>query len=256
MDGGSTDGTVAWLAGHERTGEEGAIKAYHWTSEPDNGLYDAINKGWACAQGDILSWLNCDEQYLPGVLNDVADTFARFPDVDVVFGDAIIVDPSGTAMAMRREVPLRHFYIRNTFLNAYTCTMFFRRRLWDSGALRFDTRFRYAGDMDLILRLLESGVKQYHTHRTHALFTAGGNNLSLHGRMRQETECVCFEHGGFRTAWFRRLAQCLRQTERLVKGHYVPRTVDYDYAENEDGVLSHRRGVRLSGRFNIARMRA
>jgi len=255
MDGASSDGTVDWLAQQQAdesvAGGLGGGNKLSWLSEPDSGMYDAIQKGWARSHGDVVAWLNCDEQYLPGILEDVAARFARFPEVDVIYGNAIIIDAYGKAIAARREVPLRHGYICNSFLNIYTCTMFFRRRLLDRGMLRFDDRFRYAGDMDLVLRLLEAGVKHQATRRYHALFTSSGNNLSLHERMGRETELIRCEHGGFRSAGVRRMVQGIRQMERFLRGHYFLQTVTYDYVENANGGLSHHQGVRLSGRFDM-----
>src|SRR6185503_18334195 len=59
QDAGSDDGTLAWLTNDPR------VKAY---VEKDEGMYDAINRGLRKATGDILAYLNCDEQYLPGAL--------------------------------------------------------------------------------------------------------------------------------------------------------------------------------------------
>src|SRR4029079_2177761 len=64
-------------------------------SEPDDGMYDAINRGFRKANGDILAWLNCDEQYLPGALAKVADWFERHPSKDILFGDVILAAPDG-----------------------------------------------------------------------------------------------------------------------------------------------------------------
>ena len=257
VDGASSDGTVEWLVHHQASEDAacglGSGKRRTWMSEPDAGMYDAIQKGWARAQGDVLAWLNCDEQYVPGLLQDVAARFACYPDVDIIYGNAIIIDACGNAIAARREIPLRHGYICNSFLNIYTCTMFFRRRLLERGLLHFDERFRYAGDMDLVLRLLEAGVKHQGTHRYHALFTSSGNNLSLHERMGLETDLIQREHGGSRFAGVRRLFQGVRQAERFMKGYYFPQTVTYDYVENANGGVSHHQGVRLSGRFDMTR---
>ena len=98
VDAGSTDGTVTWLV--EGSGSPGpdtprdwttatpsasGLPSLRWISEPDDGMYAAISKGWCHAKGDILSWLNCDEQYLPGTLAYVASLFDAHPDVDVVY---------------------------------------------------------------------------------------------------------------------------------------------------------------------------
>src|SRR6202034_981314 len=82
----SDDGTQDWLPHDER------VKAF---IEKDQGMYDAINRGWKRAQGDVVAYLNCDEQYLPGALKAVWDYFQAHPDVDVVFGDNLVVDDKG-----------------------------------------------------------------------------------------------------------------------------------------------------------------
>ena len=84
-------------------------------SQKDDGMYDAINCGWNRASGDILCWLNHDEQYLPGTIEHIADMFNKYPDVDVIY-DMIVVDPSGNSLAARRRIPLREFYVKHDFL--------------------------------------------------------------------------------------------------------------------------------------------
>src|ERR1700694_5003916 len=60
--------------------------------EPDAGMYDAINRGLRRATGEICAYLNCDEQYLPGALQAVEKFFQSHPEVDMVFGDVVMVD--------------------------------------------------------------------------------------------------------------------------------------------------------------------
>src|SRR5438874_13803108 len=72
--------------------------------EPDSGMYDAINRGLAKARGDICAYLNCDEQLLPNVLARVAGFFHKHPDVEVVFGDSILIDKNGNPLSYRRTV--------------------------------------------------------------------------------------------------------------------------------------------------------
>src|SRR6516225_10353465 len=82
----SDDGTGDWLPHDSR------VKAF---IEKDGGMYDAVNRGYRRATGDILAYLNCDEQYLPGALATVGKFFESNPEVDVVFGDCVIVDAKG-----------------------------------------------------------------------------------------------------------------------------------------------------------------
>jgi|SRR6516165_3382699 len=79
FDGGSTDGTVSIL---EKYNEH----IDFWTSAPDKGQAAAINNGFAKANGEILTWLNSDDTYEPGVLTEVAKAFQELPDADVISG--------------------------------------------------------------------------------------------------------------------------------------------------------------------------
>lgn len=235
QDGGSTDGTVEFL--RDYTAQQPATCNYQpsFVSEADKGMYDAINKGWVRADGDILSWLNHDEQYLPGTLGKVTKVFEADPAVDIVFGDMIIVDSKGNPLAARREIPLRSFYVRNDFLYAISCTTFFRRRLLDDGLLGFDTAYKAAGDMDLIMKLLSAGRKVAHVEDYLALFGVDGNNLtvSLGSTMAEESHDVQVKYGGFGSAALRKAVKGLRFLERAVSGCYRRDDVSYAYVENE-----------------------
>ncbi len=83
----------------------------------------------------------------------------------------------------------------NAFLNIFSCTIFFRKKLWDEGLLRLDSGLRYAADMDLILRLLSGGVKMLQVDDYLSLFTADGSNLSTHKGMFDETAYLQNKYG-------------------------------------------------------------
>ena len=220
----SEDGTPQWLAKQE---------GLDWVSEHDEGMYDAINRAWARADGDVLSWLNSDEQYLPGTLRKVADIFAKKPDVDLVYGNALVVNPNGEVIAARREIRLSPAYIANSFLNAFSCTLFFRRRLWDVGILKLESGYKYAADMDLILRLLKTGKRIIKIPRYLAVFTLDGSNLSCHPQMLEETAQIQERFGACRFRAMRRLIRTGRYIERLLSGSYRKVDVTYRFAENE-----------------------
>ncbi len=80
MDGGSTDGTVDLLRKYE-----GRLR---WVSEKDGGQADAVNKGFPKARGQIFTFLNADDTYLPGAVSVAVETFRKNPDAGVVYGDA------------------------------------------------------------------------------------------------------------------------------------------------------------------------
>ena len=106
-----------------------AVKRFstaQFISEKDSGMYDAINRGWARANGDILAWLNCDEQYLPGTLATVADYFRTHPETEVLFGDAIIVDAKGDYICSRQVLKPQLYHTWTCHLNTFSCSMFLR----------------------------------------------------------------------------------------------------------------------------------
>jgi glycosyltransferase involved in cell wall biosynthesis len=239
----SSDGTGAWLAR-----QEGLLARV----EPDGGMYDAINRAWRRSRGDILSWLNADEQYLPGTLETVFAQFAAHPQVDVLFGDYIVVDAQGRPVALRREIPCRGIYIKNTFLNLQSCTLFFRRRLLDQGLLHFDPALRYAADQDLILRLAAAAVKIRRIPAYLALFGIDGTNLSTHPRAREESESLRRKHGALRSAAARALVAGARRLERLARGGYRREAVVYRYAMDEVPHYVECSAASVGGRYALS----
>ncbi len=96
----SDDGTGDWLAADSR------VSAY---IEKDHGMYDAVNRGFRRAKGELLAYLNCDEQYLPGALKGVHDFFAANPGVDVALSDTTVTDSEGNYVCHRYSlVPRQH----------------------------------------------------------------------------------------------------------------------------------------------------
>ena len=219
----STDGTAEWLS--EQLGVSSV-------SEPDSGMYDAINRGWAHATGDVLCWLNHDEQHLPGSYAYVARVFDAHPKVDVVFGDTIMVDPDGEPLAARREIPLRRSYIVNGFLYALSCSLFFRRQLWDEGILRMNAGFRNSGDADLMIRLLDAGKSVLHVNRYIGLFGIDGNNISLSPNLERECALIRLQYGSLPQP-IRSVLMSGRYAEKLFHGCYGTRRMSYAFAVNE-----------------------
>ena len=224
IDGGSTDGTVKWLM--ETTSQQMAGN-YHlaFVSEADEGMYDALNRGFDTASGDIFAWLNCDEQYLPGTLSFVRDWFVDHPDADMLSGGALLIRPDGELLAFRKAHPLRRRYLEAAHLYNLSCGIFFRRRVWEQG-LRFDASYRYLGDQGWVMRLLQNGVRTGCTNRFLSAFCFTGQNMS-------QTEKARSEELGLRDrcpVWARLLRaplNLLRWSEKVLRGAYYQRPFDY-----------------------------
>lgn len=168
QDAGSEDGTLAWLPQDRR------VRAF---VEKDSGMYDAVNRGLRRSTGDVLAWLNCDEQYLPGALASVLQFFEAHPRMDVVFGDIIFVDGQGAYAGHRKVQSPLLYHTWTCHLSTLSCATFFRRRVvFDYGEL-FDPRLRAGGDGEWMVRLLRRGVRMVALGHFTSVFTLTGSNL-------------------------------------------------------------------------------
>ena len=146
VDGASSDATMEIVTGF--TPEVARV-----ISEPDRGLYDAMNKGMAIATGDIIGYLNSDDVYADdGVLQKVANTFADV-NVDACYGDLVYVQQDDISKVVRywRSCPYSPGLIERGWMPAHP-TFFIRRTiLQELGG--FNIHYRYHADFDLMVRL-------------------------------------------------------------------------------------------------------
>lgn len=236
IDNASTDGTAAWLEGKPHVHMRGI-------SEADNGMYDAINKGLKLAKGNILAYLNCDEQYLPGTLSFVKEYFERNPGVDIIFGDALLTRPDGTLVAYRKGYQPRWFYILVSHLYVLSCTMFFRGKILEDGFC-FDTRYQAAGDMDFVVRVLRSGYKAKHIKRYFAAFTMTGKNLGNIDRAVRERKQLLANAPFFikKSKW---LLNAARLAEKFSSGAYF-QEMPLEYPVYTTGMENQRKTFRVN----------
>jgi glycosyltransferase involved in cell wall biosynthesis len=143
----------------------------------DRGMYDAVTKGISRATGSIVAHLNSDEQYLPGALKQVKQFFDTHPDVEVLFGDAILVGADGTPLSYRRIILPRRSHTIACQLGTLTSSTFFRRSLIGK-RLIYRPVWTQNGDAALVLRWLKAGVKMATLPRPLSVFTFTGVNMS------------------------------------------------------------------------------
>jgi glycosyltransferase involved in cell wall biosynthesis len=154
IDGGSTDGTLKIL--HQRRNEIEIL-----VSEPDNGLYDAMNKGIRLATGDIIGMLNADDLYANNlVLDDVSRIF-QSQDVDAVFGDLEYFNPKDftTPIRLYRSAGFTPAKLSNGLIPAHP-TLFLRKSVYEQFGL-FKPEYKIAGDFDFIARIFKNGELRY-----------------------------------------------------------------------------------------------
>ena len=208
MDGGSSDGTPAWL-----TCEAGILSV----SEKDKGMYNALNKAIRRSSAEIVGHLNCDEQYLPGTLQRVLEYFASHPHVDFVASDFLVIDTQDNFLAYRKSFQPRWPYFFSNYLYTTTCTLFYRRRVFEK--VMFDESYRSIADAIFLYQVIKAGFRGAHLPGYAATFTYSGTNLSLHPVSAQEKK-------RFRSGlplWFRLLRPVFFLSffaEKLLHGNY------------------------------------
>ena len=144
VDGGSTDETLELLNRHR---EKYPLR---WISEPDRGMYDAINKGLHLARGDVLAYLNSDDLYFPWTLATVVDGLTRNPDADAIFGDALTIDDETGVQRASWGWPFNLDFVRRVGFLVQP-TVFWRRAVYDDIG-PFDDSLRYVADCDYWMR--------------------------------------------------------------------------------------------------------
>lgn len=145
IDGGSTDGSVDIIKRYEN-------RLHSWVSEPDEGQADAIAKGFARSTGEIMGWLNADDLLLPDALFRVAHAFSQSRDIQMTYGDIVVVNELGQMQNTRMQTPARFetLYYGNQIINQEA--VFWTRELYNRvGGL--NRHLQYALDYDLWIRM-------------------------------------------------------------------------------------------------------
>ncbi len=192
VDGGSSDGTQALL--------EAAPRVARWVSEPDRGIYDAINKGIGLATGEVVGILNSDDLYEdPGVLEWVMEAFRARPEADMVSGHAVFVEPTDLHRITRfySVRPWAAWQLRFGWMPPHPAT-FVRRRVYE----RFgDYKLGYdiSADYEFFVRtLFNGGCRLHKVDRVAVRMRTGGvSNRDWRARLHLNREIVkaCRDNG-------------------------------------------------------------
>lgn len=144
MDGGSTDGSLEIIQKH-------ASRLAGWVSEKDKGQADAVNKGFARANGEIIGWLNSDDIYYPGAITGAVNAFKEHPEASIVFSDVNSIDSQGQPF---NRMVFGDWKLKDLMsFNIISQPGVFMRRavLEEAGYLGLD--FHYLLDVELWLRM-------------------------------------------------------------------------------------------------------
>ena len=158
IDGGSNDNTLELLRKYENEYN------LSWTSEPDEGQSDALNKGFERANGQIIGWLNSDDVYIDRrVITYVVNRFEELHNIDVIYGDGIIIDDDNLVLKVVHLIPWFSYNRLVRFDCIFQPSCFFRREVVQQHKL--DTRIDLPMDYEYYLRLASHGIKFKHVNR-------------------------------------------------------------------------------------------
>lgn len=177
IDGASTDGTAEWL-------QQANFPLVRWVSEPDSGIYDAMNKGLNQAKGDWILFICAGDEILPGVFEQVAPLLTS--DIDVLAGHTQQAG-AGRFYATFTEAMLVSNLIHHQ-------SAFYNRRLFDT--FRYDTRLRAMSDYELNLLLYTSQKKVKIIDLDMSLCAEQGVSSGL-WRSLWESNQIKYRHLGF-----------------------------------------------------------
>lgn len=196
-------------------------------SEPDEGMYDAINRGLRRGEGEICVYLNCDEQLLPGALAKVKNLFQVNPEMEILHGGFLVVDRGGQLVTAQRPVRLFAPHLMTSHLANFSCATFFKRRLLESSSAWFPAKLRACGDALWNLQRIREGVSTKTSPDYFSVFTETGTNQGLTPQSLKEREHLRVEaptwmlQGAF-------LWKAVHRWRKLWAGGYFPQRINYE----------------------------
>jgi glycosyltransferase involved in cell wall biosynthesis len=214
IDGASTDGTLQMVDDYiRRSNEAGNGHRIQVMSEPDHGIYDAMNKGIRSLAGDYVCFLNAGD-FLPATdsASRIAAAVCPFshrshngdsPLCDkpaVLYGDTDIVDGEGSFLHHRRLTPPEHLTWKSFRHGMLVCHQAFYARTDFAIATPYDLRYRYSADVDWCIRIMKAAAKErvplLNLHMVVANYTEEGQTTLHHRESLKERYQVMSRHYG------------------------------------------------------------
>ena len=197
VDGQSKDDTVA-IAHRYQQASRHAVTVL---SEPDKGLYDAMNKGLRMATGDYIVYLNAGDMLYA---DDTIAVVARCAEAEgrpaVIYGDTAITDAGGHFLRMRRHRPPEQLSWRSFKKGMLVCHQAFYARLDIARDIPYDLQYRHSADVDWCIRVMHEAERRKqklaNTRQVLANFEEGGDSKQNHRSSLLERYQVMSRHYG------------------------------------------------------------
>jgi len=199
IDGNSTDGTLDIIKKYQS-----AIA--HYVSEPDNGLYDAMNKGLKLASGDYVWFINAgDTLFSENTVREIVNILDGENLPDIIYGETQIVDRQGNSLALRRLKAPEKLTWKSFSMGMLVCHQSFlvKRTIVE----QYDLQYRFTADYDWCIRCMKKADTIFNTHLILSQFLEAG--LSAANRkesLKERYRIMCKNYGKLPTQirhiWF------------------------------------------------------
>lgn len=188
VDGASNDGTVAVLQPYVERGE---ISTF--ISEPDEGIYDAMNKGLARATGDYVLFMNSGDEIYD--LDTVAKIFQTAENADIYYGETMLYDERWEPLGLRRHRTPEEFNWKSFRygMNISHQAIYVRRSI----APQYDRQYRLSADVDWVIRAAKAANSIVNTRLVVAKYLVGGMSKQRHRASLKERFLILSKHYGF-----------------------------------------------------------
>jgi len=190
-------------------------------SEPDTGMYDAINKGLQKGTGRICAYLNCDEQYLAGALAKVMNEFKKQAGTEILCGGFLVVDEKGDLVTAQRPVKMFWQHVATSHLPNFTCATFFKREMMERDQAWFDSKLKYCGDLQWAIERLKAGASFCCIPTFVSTFLEHSRNFGLSQQGLAEASRIRESAPN----WVQKLGilwKVVHRTRKLIEGAYFP----------------------------------
>ncbi len=208
VDGGSTDGTIDILNRYKKN-----ISTL--ISEPDHGIYDAMNKGIRLATGDFVVFINSGDKFSSDDILEIIFSNPEAASADVVYGDTDITDSEGNIIHSRRHRPPERLNWKSFKRGMLVCHQSFivRRELVES----YNLNYRYAADFDWCIRILKKSKSVYNSQQVISLFLEGGQTRKTIVPGLKERFKIMRHHYGLISAIYRNIILGVRFTWFVIR---------------------------------------
>ncbi len=188
VDGKSKDNTVSLIKQYENP-------KLKWISEPDKGLYDAMNKAAAMTSGDYLCFLNAGDTFFNSeTVEKMMQTIPDNPEPDIIYGETAIVDDEGIFLRMRRLQAPKNLTWKSFKQGMLVCHQAFivNRAIFEP----YDLRYRFSSDFDWTIKMMKKSKSIHNTHLTLINYLSEGMTTANRKASLKERYRIMAKHYG------------------------------------------------------------